>query len=107
MENPRLLLTVPMIVLALLMGACESSEKKNTAAHPPREAAPPPITATAPVPAAPTKPAEDTAPKPDAVDALIAQAEQHYRQGQANYTAGHLESAKTDFDKAFDTLLQG
>src|SRR3954453_19878821 len=106
MENPRLLLTLPLIGLALLMGACESKDRKSTAARPPSETAPPPITATVPAPA-PSKPADTTAQKPDAVDNLIAQAEQHYRQGQANYAAGHLESAKTDFDKAFDSLLQG
>ena len=107
MENPRLLLSIPLIGLALLLSACESGEKKNTAAHPPRQAAPPTITAAAP-PAAPVKPVEQApAPKSDAVDDLIAQAEQQYRQGQANYKAGHLESAKVDFDRAFDTLLQG
>jgi membrane-bound lytic murein transglycosylase D len=107
MENPKLLLTIPLIGLALLAAACESTDKKKTAAHPPQHSAPPAITATAPTPA-PVQPKEEPAPpKPDAVDALIAKAEQHYREGQANYTAGHLESAKADFDKAFDTLLQG
>jgi membrane-bound lytic murein transglycosylase D len=107
MENPRLLLSIPLIGLALLTGACESAEKKNTAAHPPQQATAPTITAAAPAVAAPAKPVEPTPQQPDAVEELINRAEQQYRQGQANYAAGHLESAKADFDKAFDTLLQG
>jgi membrane-bound lytic murein transglycosylase D len=106
MENPRLLLSIPLIGLAFLMVACESAEKKNTAAHPPQQATAPTITASAP-PAATPKPVETAPQQPDAVEELIARAEQQYRQGQANYKAGHLESAKADFDKAFDTLLQG
>jgi membrane-bound lytic murein transglycosylase D len=106
MENPRLLLSIPLIGLAFLMVACESAEKKNTAAHPPQQATAPTITASAP-PAATPKPVQTAPQQPDAVEELIARAEQQYRQGQANYKAGHLESAKADFDKAFDTLLQG
>src|SRR6266567_6702929 len=107
MENPKLLLSIPLIGLALIMCACESAEKKNTAAHPPRQANAPTITAQAPTPVAPTKPKEEPAAKPDAVEVLIAQAEEQYRQGQANYQAGHLESAKANFDRAFDLLVQG
>ena len=44
--------------------------------------------------------------KPDAVAVLIKQVEKQYEQGQAEYQAGHLESAKASFDKAVDMLLQ-
>ena len=44
--------------------------------------------------------------KPDPVAVLIAQVEKQYEQGQAEYQAGHLESAKASFDKAVDMLLQ-
>jgi len=44
--------------------------------------------------------------KGDPVAALIAQVEKQYEQGQAEYQAGHLESAKSSFDKAVDMLLQ-
>jgi membrane-bound lytic murein transglycosylase D len=107
MDNPKLLLSIPLIGLMLVAGACESSDKKKSAANPPRQAIAPTIAAAAPAPA-PAKPQEPiAAPKPDPVDALIARAEQQYQHGQANYQAGHLEAAKTDFDSAFDLLLQG
>lgn len=44
--------------------------------------------------------------KPDPVAVLIAQVEKEYERGQAEYQAGHLESAKASFDKAVDMLLQ-
>jgi membrane-bound lytic murein transglycosylase D len=44
---------------------------------------------------------------PDDVDALIARVEIAYQAGQANYTAGHLDAAKRNFDDAVDLLLQG
>jgi membrane-bound lytic murein transglycosylase D len=38
---------------------------------------------------------------------LIAQVEKEYQAGQDNYTAGHLEAARQNFDHAFDILLSG
>ena len=50
--------------------------------------------------------AEQTpSPKLDPAEALIAEAEKQYAAGQANYKAGHLEAAKSNFDEAFNTLL--
>ena len=108
MDNPKLLLSIPLIGLMLVACACESADKKKTAANLPRQATAPTITAAAPPPTSPVKPQETVAaPQPDAVDALIARAEEQYKRGQANYKAGHLEAAKSDFDSAFDSLLQG
>src|SRR4029077_3522984 len=56
------------------------------------------------------KPAEPAA-KPvsagsaDPVADLIAKVEKEYQAGQENYTAGHLEAARQNFDHAFDLLL--
>ena len=44
-------------------------------------------------------------PKLDPVPGLIKQVEDEYAKGEANYRAGHLEAAREDFDRAFDTLL--
>jgi membrane-bound lytic murein transglycosylase D len=44
--------------------------------------------------------------KADPIDALVAQAEEQYQAGQTNYSAGHLEAAKANFDRAFDILTQ-
>lgn len=41
----------------------------------------------------------------DAVADLIAKVEKQYQAGQQNYTAGHLEAARQNFDRAFDLLL--
>jgi len=50
--------------------------------------------------------AEQTpSPKLDPAEALVAEAEKQYAAGQANYKAGHLEAAKSNFDEAFNTLL--
>jgi len=43
--------------------------------------------------------------KPDPVAELIVQVEKEYKIGQDNYRAGHLESAKENFDRAFNLLL--
>src|SRR5579872_2702192 len=43
--------------------------------------------------------------KADPVAELITQVEKEYKLGQDNYNAGHLESAKENFDQAFNLLL--
>ncbi len=45
-----------------------------------------------------------SAPKADPVADLIAQVENEYRSGLANYQAGHLAAAKLSFDRAFNLL---
>ena len=48
---------------------------------------------------------EKLVPKYDPVESVIAQAEKEFQSGEANYQAGHLDQAKTNFDRAFDLLL--
>ncbi len=55
----------------------------------------------------PRKVEEKLTPKPDPVEQMIAAAEKQYQAGRANYAAGHLEAAKDNFDRAFDSLLTG
>ena len=43
----------------------------------------------------------------DPAEQLIARAEAEYARGVANYSAGHLEAAKDNFDTAFNILLSG
>ena len=96
--------------LALATISCETAEKKKPMAKPPAQAMAPSASPAATKLPAPTvqeapKPVQ---PKPaDGVVALIAQAEQEYQAGQANYAAGHLEAARANFDKAVDLLLEG
>ena len=48
-------------------------------------------------------PKTETQAKPDPVAELIAQVEKEYRLGQENYKAGHLEAAKENFDRGFQS----
>jgi len=106
MRFRKLHLLAPMVAsLALATISCETAEKKKATANPPAQA-------LAPAPSPPSQPAApkiEEAPKPlsDAVDSLVARVEQTLRSGQDNYAAGHLEAARTDFDKAVDLLLEG
>jgi len=95
---------LPLWCLILIGAACKTEEVRQPAAQPPTDAMAP--TLTAPVaPATPPKSPEPAAPKPDAVSELIQQVESEYAKGEAGVRAGHLESAKENFDRAFDLLL--
>jgi membrane-bound lytic murein transglycosylase D len=95
---------VGSLILATI--SCETAEKKKAIASPP-------VQAMAPAPSQASKltpPAQIEDPKPignDAVEALLARVEQELHAGQANYTAGHLEAARANFDKAVDLLMEG
>ena len=43
---------------------------------------------------------------PDPVAVLIAESDTHFEAGRKELAEGHLESAKAEFDKALDTLLE-
>lgn len=60
------------------------------------------------VPQAPVQAAPAPAPLPtvDPVAVLIAKSDQHFETGQKELALGHLESAKAEFDRALDTLLE-
>ena len=98
----RLLLFTASCALLLVLASCKTTESHPVSAAPPPQAAPPPIVAERPQP----KIEEKLEPKVDAVPALIAAVEKEYAAGQANYTAGHLEAAKDNFDRAFNMLLE-
>jgi len=52
-----------------------------------------------------SKPQVPQALQVDPVGDLIARVEKEYQSGQDNYSAGHLEAAKQNFDSAFNQLL--
>ncbi len=93
------------VLAALILGivACKTNEKKGAAVAPPMRAQAPTITTQSPP--SPQQIQEKLVPKPDPVEALISKVEKEYQAGQANYAAGHLEAAKTNFDRAFNILL--
>jgi membrane-bound lytic murein transglycosylase D len=92
-------------VLALGLSSCETTESKRRSATPPPAATAPTIAAAAAAP--PPQPQAPVSPKVDTVETLIALVEKEYQAGQENYSAGHLEAAKQNFDRAVTLLLEG
>jgi membrane-bound lytic murein transglycosylase D len=66
----------------------------------------PTVQAQTPATAQPAAPAAVKPVPVDPVPALIDSSERAYQQGQAEYKAGHLESAKAAFDKAVTVLME-
>ncbi|MBZ5566659.1 MAG: LysM peptidoglycan-binding domain-containing protein [Acidobacteriia bacterium] len=89
--------------LLLTLLSCKTTETKDASGDPPAQATAPTLTAVAPPP---PKIEEKIQPKVDPVEAVIVKADKEYQAGLANYSAGHLEAAKENFDRAFDLLLQ-
>jgi membrane-bound lytic murein transglycosylase D len=90
----------------LLLSSCETRGPKKTVPTP--QALAPTIQQqpVAPPPAPVVQQIKPEPPKLDPVVNVIAQAEQAYQSGQANYKAGHLDAAKKDFNSAVDVLMQ-
>lgn len=94
----------------LVLAGC--GEKKPAHTSPPPAAMAPAVQpqqagVAASSPAPQTPPAQPKpAPVTDPVPAVIDASERAYQQGQAEYKAGHLDSAKTAFDQAVTILMQ-
>lgn len=84
------------------LSGCEPTKTAKSADPPPQAVAP---TITKPVGDPPPKVQETQVARIDPVELLIAQVEKEFQAGQANYQAGHLDQAKTNFDQAFNLLL--
>jgi membrane-bound lytic murein transglycosylase D len=83
---------VPVCGALLLTGCISASSKKAVAVMPQAPVAPAPVAAPAPA--------------PDPIAILIADSDRHFEAGRKELALGHLEQAKTEFDRALDTLLQ-
>lgn len=60
-----------------------------------------------PTPPAAVQPTEPTLPAPvDSVQTLLATADRHFEQGRHELSLGHLASAKTEFNRALEVLLE-
>jgi membrane-bound lytic murein transglycosylase D len=88
-----LLPVVPVIGALLLTGCLSASAQKPVAVAP--KVVPPVAPATQAAPVA-----------PDPVELLIAESDRHFEAGRKELTLGHLEQARTEFDRALDTLLE-
>ena len=100
---------LPAVVFLSLLTGCETDAPRKQALLPPQAKAPEVTTTVAQQTKQPTKVQESPKPQPkpqvDPADGLIGDVEKLYAAGQANYQAGHLEAAKSDFDQAFNKLL--
>jgi membrane-bound lytic murein transglycosylase D len=97
---------LPAVLAAILLAAgCQTAQIRQSGFLPVGAAAPTVAEAAPSAAEPPDKPPQVTVAKPDPAEALIAQAEKEYAAGQANYKAGHLEAAKSNFDQAFNLLL--
>src|SRR5260370_27207147 len=93
--------------LALLTASCETGERRLAKTTPAPKALATAIAGATPTPAPKVLVEEQPAPKVDPVETMVAGAEKEYQEGRANYTAGHLDAAKQNFDRAFNNLTQG
>ena len=55
---------------------------------------------------APASPAVVPPPPPDPIASLIASSQAHFLAGEHELNVGHLERARTEFDRAVDVLLE-
>ena len=108
MRPTKALIALPLLGAVILFTGCESKDGRKAArTAPPQKATAPTITQNqAPKIAAPVEQKPEIQQK-DPVAELIEQVEREYQKGQANYQAGHLETAKDNFDQAFDMLVKG
>jgi membrane-bound lytic murein transglycosylase D len=90
----------------MLLTSCETADQKPATAPKPPQAQAPDLFTTEPKYKPPGIVEETPLPKPDPVEVTIAAVEREYQAGRDNYSTGHLEAAKSNFDRAFDMLLQ-
>jgi membrane-bound lytic murein transglycosylase D len=95
MLRPRYGLTTAMLAFGLLTVGCATKVQPAVAPVP---------TTPQVVVAAPTPPAPQ--PQPDPITELIALSNEHFEAGQHELQLGHLERAKTEFNRALEVLLE-
>jgi membrane-bound lytic murein transglycosylase D len=93
MLRPRHGLRGTVIALALLAAGCATTQARSKAPVP------------TPAPVAPAPAATATQPQPDPIADLITVSNQHFETGQRELQLGHLEQAKTEFNRALEVLL--
>src|SRR6187401_613371 len=93
MPSKRHLSVVPVIG-ALMIAGCVTGPGAQTVKVVPQ----PPAPVAAPIPA--------PVPPPDPIAILIAASDKHFEAGRKELAVGHLLSAKAEFDRALDTLLE-
>jgi membrane-bound lytic murein transglycosylase D len=93
MPSKRYLPIVPVLGALLITGCV--SRPGSTAVK---------VVPQAPAPLAPPPPTPE--PSPDPIAILILNSNTHFEAGRKELAVGHLQSAKAEFDRALDTLLE-
>src|SRR5687768_10564542 len=90
-------ITFPIVPVfgALLLAGCVSAAKQKPLAVVPQAPVEPVVPSAAPAPET-----------PDPIAILIAESDRHFENGRKELALGHLERAKTEFDRALDALLE-
>jgi len=101
-------LPIPITVAALLASVgCQSAQRPTTLLPATQASAPAVRQNAAPAPAAKAvPPIPDTRPKPDPIRELVEKVEKEYQAGEDSYQAGQIETAKQNFDRALQLLLE-
>ena len=107
MKFRKAYLAIPVLAAYTFTCGCDSGTPKHAKTTPPAQATAPTLSQTQ-TPAAQAKQnPQAPAPAIDPVPGQIRSAEEAYAKGEAEYKAGHLESAKEDFDQAVTLLMSG
>ena len=91
---PRPLVGLPLAIVLMVAAACGSNPKVQKAPVAPVQSAPP------------VAPVQAPAQAPDPIAALIQTSQDHFVAGERELKLGHLERARTEFDRAVDVLLE-
>jgi peptidoglycan lytic transglycosylase D len=94
--RPRRPIYVAVLAVSLAAAACGSNPKPQV------KSAPVPVAPAARVPEVRTPPP----PAVDPVTTLIATSQKHFENGERELKMGHLDRARTEFDRAVDVLLE-
>src|SRR5687767_6048649 len=95
MLSPRLVRAAAPVAAVLLVASCAA-----------RVPAPSQVPASVPVAPAPLPPVAVSEPAPDPALELIDLSTRHFEAGQRELELGHLDAAKTEFNRALEVLLE-
>jgi membrane-bound lytic murein transglycosylase D len=87
---------LPLVAAGVLFttAGCGSNPKAQVPATP------------APAPQRTPPPVEEPTPAPDPIASLIETSQKHFETGERELKVGHLERARTEFDRAVDVMLE-
>jgi len=91
---PRPLVGLSLAIVLMLASACGSNPKVQKDPVAPVQSG------------SPLAPVQAPAPAPDPIAALIQTSQDHFAAGERELKLGHLERARTEFDRAVDVLLE-